>query len=373
MTSEDYYELLGVSRTATPDEIKKAFRKKAHQYHPDKSQGNKENEEKFKKINSAYEVLKNPNKRAAYDQFGAAGVGGPGGGFRGDSGYAEAGFGDFQDIFGDVFADFFGGTHRRNAPRKGADLRYDLKITFEEAAFGTEKRFKVPKTVNCSVCNGSRAKPGTSPTRCTTCNGMGQVSMQQGFFNVQRTCPACGGEGTTVSSPCTKCSGLGKERSMESLSIKIPAGVDVGSRLRIHGEGDAGELGGPKGDLYIVINVEQHSIFERRDDDVICNIPISFSQVALGSEIQVPTLEGRVKLKIPAGTQTGKVFRLTNKGIASLHTGRRGDQLVVVTIETPSKLNKKQRELLEEFARVSGEDNQPLKSSFFDKVKEIFE
>jgi molecular chaperone DnaJ len=371
--TDDYYQLLGVDRNASSEEIKKAFRKKAHQYHPDKSQGNKENEEKFKKINGAYEVLKDSQKRSLYDQFGTAGVAGSGSGFRGDSGYAEAGFGDFQDIFGDVFADFFGGTHRRNAPRKGADLRYDLKITFEEAAFGTEKKFKIPKMKNCAECNGSRAKPGTSPTKCSKCNGVRQVSMQQGFFNVQRTCPGCGGEGAIISSPCTKCAGTGKEQTMEPLSIKVPPGVDVGSRLRLHGEGDAGEMGGPRGDLYIVLNIAKHPIFERRDDDVICEMPISFSQVALGSEIQVPTLDGNVKLKVPAGTQTGKLFRLHGKGIASLHTGRRGDQLVIIKIETPMKLNKRQRELLDEFAKESGEECQPLKSSFFGKVKEIFE
>ena len=370
MDNEDYYYLLGVSKTATQDEIKRAFRKKAHQYHPDKSQGNKENEEKFKKINAAYEVLKDPQKRGLYDQFGAAGIGGAG--FR-DSGYAEAGFGDFQDIFGDVFADFFGGSQRRGSARKGADLRYDLNITFEEAAFGTEKKFKIPKRVKCSVCNGSRSKPGTYAKKCGQCNGAGQVSVQQGFFNIARTCPSCGGEGTVIETPCSKCSGSGREETLSPITIKVPPGVDVGSRLRLSGEGDSGEIGGPRGDLYIVINIETHSIFERQDDDVICDFPVSFSQVALGTEIQVPTLDGKIKLKIPAGTQSGKVFRLPGKGIASLHTGRRGDQLVIIKIETPSKLNKKQRELLEEFARVSGEDTLPMKSSFFDKVKDLFE
>jgi molecular chaperone DnaJ len=368
--NEDYYHLLGVQKTASPEELKKAFRRKAHQYHPDKSQGNKANEEKFKKINSAYEVLKDPQKRARYDQFGAEGIGGAG--FR-DSGYAEAGFGDFQDIFGDVFADFFGGSQRGGAGRKGADLRYDLTISFEEAAFGTEKKFKIPKRVKCSECNGSRSKPGTYPKKCAQCNGAGQVSVQQGFFNIARTCPACGGEGSVIETPCTKCSGVGKEETLASISLKIPPGVDVGSRLRLSGEGDSGEMGGPKGDLYIVINIEEHPIFERQDDDVICEFPVSFSQVALGSEVQVPTLDGNVKLKIPAGTQSGKVFRLAGKGIASLHSGRRGDQLVIIKLETPAKLNKKQRELLEEFAKVSGEETFPMKSSFFGKVKDLFD
>ncbi len=366
MEKKDYYEILGVDRNATEEDIKKAYRRLAHKYHPDKCQGDKECEERFKLINEAYETLKDPEKRANYDRFGYAGVGG--------AGYGDAGFGaDFNDLFSEIFTDFFGTGRRRHAPQRGADLRYDLEITFEEAAFGAEKQIKVPRTVECTNCHGSGARPGTYPSKCPECGGRGHIRFQQGFFSISRTCTTCNGEGTVVKDPCPACSGTGKTRAVDTVTIKIPPGVDTGSRLRLAGHGEYGERGGPPGDLYIVITVKPHPIFKRHNDDIICEVPISFPQAALGSEIEVPTLEGTVKLKIPPGTQSGKTFRLRGKGIPSIHTGRRGDETVVVRIETPTRLTKRQRELLEEFARISGDDAMPYRKSFFSKVKEIFE
>ncbi|MBI5642187.1 MAG: molecular chaperone DnaJ [Deltaproteobacteria bacterium] len=368
MEEKDFYKILGVERGASDEEIKKAYRRLAHEFHPDKHSGDKDKEEKFKLINEAYENLKDPDKRAQYDRFGYVGSG------QGQQGYRDAGFGaDFQDIFGEVFSDFFGGARRRPGPERGADLRYDLDISFEEAAFGAEKTINIPRTVNCSACNGSGAKPGTQPTVCSGCRGTGQVRFQQGFFSISRPCSTCHGTGAVIKDPCTECRGAGKVRTVSTLTVKVPPGVDTGSRLRLTGEGEYGERGGIPGDLYIVMSVSPHPIFRRENDDIICEVPISFPQAALGAEIEVPTLEGQVKLKIPPGTQSGKVFRLKNKGIASVHTGRRGDAQVILKVETPSKLNKRQKELLEEFAEISGEDTTPLRKNFFSKVKEIFE
>jgi molecular chaperone DnaJ len=365
MQEKDYYNILGVDRDATEDEIKKAFRKLAHEHHPDKRGGDKEAEEKFKSINEAYETLRDPAKRARYDRFGYEGVGA--GGFR------EAGFGtDFHDFFNDVFSDFFG-TRRRARPERGADLRYDLTISFAEAAFGAEKKIKIPRTIGCPRCRASGARPGTAPVACTTCDGAGQVIYQQGFFSISRTCSACDGVGRVIKDPCDNCGGTGKTRHTGSITVNIPQGVDTGSRLRLTGEGEYGDRGGPPGDLYIVIAVKPHPLFKRRDNDLICEVPISFTQAALGSSIEVPSLDGPVKIKIPAGTQTGKVFRLRAKGVPSITTGRRGDELVIVKIETPRKLTKQQRELLEEFAKMSGDEAMPEKKNFFEKVKELFE
>lgn len=365
MQEKDFYKILGVEREATGDDIKRAFRKLAHEYHPDKLGGDKEAEEKFKVINEAYETLRDPEKRARYDRFGFAGVGA--GGFR------EAGYGaDFHDFFNDVFSDIFGG-RRRARPERGEDLRYDLTIGFEEAAFGTEKKIKVPRTIECPGCGGSGARAGTSPVACTTCNGAGQVSYQQGFFSISRTCSACNGAGTVIKDPCRNCTGAGKTKHTSSISVNIPPGVDTGSRLRLTGEGEYGTRGGGPGDLYIVLDVKPHPLFKRRDSDIICEVPISFTQAALGSSVEVPSLDGPVKVKIPAGTQTGKVFRLRHKGIASISTGRRGDELVVVKIETPRKLTRAQKELLEEFSKISGDEAMPEKKNFLDKVKELFE
>lgn len=367
---KDYYKLLGVSRDATDDEIKKAFRKLAHEFHPDKHSGDKGKEDKFKIINEAYENLKDPQKRAYYDRFGQAGSAS---GFPG--GAQDAGFGaDFQDLFGEVFSDFFGGGRaRRPGPERGADLRYDLEIEFEEAAFGASKTISVPRTSACETCSGTGAKAGTRPTTCGTCNGAGQVRFQQGFFSVARPCPACHGSGSIIKDPCRECRGAGKVRTTSALTVKIPAGVETGSRLRLSGEGEYGERNGPPGDLYIFLSVAPHPIFKRENDDIICEVPISFSQAALGAEIEVPTLDGPAKLKIPAGTQSGKMFRISGKGIASVHTGRRGDAQIILRVETPTRLNKKQKELMQEFAEISGEDTTPLRKNFFSKVKEIFE
>jgi molecular chaperone DnaJ len=377
MEERDYYKLLGVERDATDVEIKKAFRKLVHQHHPDKHKGDKGAEEKFKKINEAYEVLKDPNKRGQYDRFGYVGHGTG----TGESGYGADFGGDFGDLFGDVFSDFFGGGRRGPQPERGMDLRYDMELTFNEAAFGTEQSVKVPKRETCSDCSGSGAQKGTQPEVCPNCRGAGQIRVQQGFFSISRPCNACAGTpcnacagtGRIVRDPCPRCVGAGITQVTKTISVKVPPGVDTGSRLRITGEGEPGRRGGPPGDLYIMINVAPHQIFQRRDDDIICEVPVSFTTVALGSEIEVPTLEGRATIKIPAGTQTGKVFRLKNKGIASLHTGRRGDLQVVVKVETPSKLTERQKELLDEFAVESGEETSPMKKNFFSKVKEMFE
>lgn len=369
MEEKDFYRILGVDRGASDEEIKKAYRRLAHELHPDKHSGDKDKEEKFKSVNEAYETLKDPEKRAQYDRFGYAGGAGTG------PGYRDAGFGsDFQDIFGEVFTDFFGGgARRRPGPERGADLRYDLEISFEEAAFGAEKGINIPRTAACKACTGTGARPGTSPVTCPSCRGTGQVRYQQGFFSISRPCGTCEGRGSIIKEPCAECRGAGRVRTASSLTVKIPGGVDTGSRLRLTGEGEYGERGGPPGDLYIVLTVRAHPIFKREDDDIICEVPVSFPQATLGAEIDVPTIEGTVKLKVPPGTQSGKVFRLKNKGIASVHTGRRGDEQVILRVETPTKLNKRQRELIEEFASISGEDTTPLKKNFFAKVKEIFE
>lgn len=366
MAQKDFYEILGIDRNATDDEIKKAYRQLAHKYHPDKNPGDKSAEERFKEINAAYEVLKDSEKRAQYDRFGYAETGagfGPG-----------AGFGvDFQDLFGDVFGDFFGAGRRRTRGQRGSDLRYDLEVTFEEAAFGAEKKIKIPKTAKCQKCEGSGAKPGTSPTTCPTCNGRGQVSYQQGFFSISRPCSRCRGEGTIIKEPCAECSGIGRVKDIKTLGVKVPPGVETDTRLRLSGEGESGVHGGSPGDLYIIIHVKPHPVFQKQNDDIICEVPISFPQAALGCEIDVPTLEGNVRLKIPGGTQSGKIFRLKGKGIASLHTGRRGDQHVIIKVETPAKLTLRQKELLEEFARIGGEETTPLKKNFLEKVKNLFE
>jgi molecular chaperone DnaJ len=366
---KDYYELLGVNRNASEDEIKKAYRKLALQYHPDRNPGNKQAEEKFKEVSEAYSVLSDPQKRAQYDQFGHAAFG-EGGPFAGGFDFS----GGFEDIFGDIFGEFFGtgAGGRRRGRARGEDLRYNLTLKFEEAVRGAEKKIKIPRHGPCETCRGSGAKPGTAPQTCPTCRGRGQVSFQQGFFSVSRTCGQCQGQGTIIKDPCSACGGAGRVRTMHTLSIKIPPGVDNGSRLKLRGEGESGPAGGTPGDLYVVIQVEPHPIFIRDELDIVCEIPISFVQAALGAEIDVPTLEGKVKMKIPAGTQSGKVFRLKGKGVKDHQGYRQGDQLVRVVVETPTRLTAKQRELLKEFAALSGEEVNPLSKGFFDKMKELF-
>ncbi|HEV8726277.1 MAG TPA: molecular chaperone DnaJ [Candidatus Binatia bacterium] len=367
-SKKDYYDLLGVSRNASEDDIKKAYRKQALQHHPDRNPGDKQAEEKFKEVSEAYSVLSDAQKRAQYDQFGHAAFG-DGGPFAGGADFS----GGFEDIFGDIFGEFFGGsTGRRRGRARGEDLRYNLSLKFEEAVSGTEKKIKIPRHGPCDTCHGSGAKAGTAPQTCPTCRGRGQVSFQQGFFSVSRTCNQCQGRGTIIKDACGTCGGAGSVRTMHTLSVRIPGGVDTGSRLKLRGEGETGPTGGTPGDLYVVLHVEPHSIFVRDNLDIICDVPISFAQAALGAEIDVPTLEGKVKMKIPPGTQSGKVFRMKGKGVKDFQRYHQGDQHVRVTVETPTRLTAKQKDLLKEFAELGGEEFNPLAKGFIDKMKELF-
>jgi len=362
----DYYEVLGVARKASDDEIKKAYRKLALKYHPDKNpEGRAEAEERFKELVEAYQVLSEPERRSLYDRYGHAAFeqgGGPGFDF-------TAGF---EDIIGDLFGDFFGtGRGGRGRARRGQDLRYDLEITFEEAAFGCEKTIAVPRLATCETCNGRGARPGTQARTCPQCRGSGQVRFQQGFFSIAKTCGHCNGQGTVIQHPCATCGGTGAQRRTWQLSLKVPAGVDTGSRLKLRGEGEPGGRGGTPGDLYVVLTVRDHSLFARDGNHVVCDVPVSFVQAALGTEIEVPTLDGPSRVKVPAGTQSGHLLRLKGRGIADLNGYGRGDQVVRIVVETPRKLSARQRELLEEFARLSGEEVHPLSRSFLEKVKSM--
>lgn len=344
----DYYEVLGVSSTSNDVEIKAAYRKMALKFHPDRNPGNKTAEDNFKEAAEAYEVLRDPNKRQIYDQFGHQGLEGTG----------FSGFGGFEDIFssfGDIFEDFFGfggsGRGRSRVPR-GADLRFDLEVDFMDAAFGTEKQLKIDKMETCTECQGTACKEGSRPETCRHCNGVGQVSHSQGFFTVRTSCPLCRGTGQMIANPCEKCSGTGRIRATKKVFLKIPAGVDTSSRLRLNGEGEAAPYGGQPGDLYVFIHVKPHEFFQRKDIDIFCQIPISFVQAALGDKIEVPTLNGKKELEIPKGTQAGDIFRLDQEGIPSLRNGRRGDQVIQVLVKTPTDLNKKQEKLLKDFAKL---------------------
>ncbi|MBN2467485.1 MAG: molecular chaperone DnaJ [Deltaproteobacteria bacterium] len=361
MTRGDYYEILGVQRDASNGEIKKRYRQIALQYHPDRNPGDKEAEEKFKEAAEAYEVLRDPEKRSLYDRFGHDGLKGTG----------FTGFSGFEDIFssfGSIFEDFFGlggRTRSRTAPQSGADLRYDLKISFLEAAFGVEKKITVDKMHRCDSCHGSGARHGTKPETCPTCSGRGQVMHSQGFFSISTSCPHCHGEGTIVREPCSRCNGTGKIKKSKSQMVKIPAGVENGTRLRLAGEGEEGLRGGPPGDLYVVLFVEAHEFFERRGDDIACHLSISFAEAALGGEVEAPTLEGKTSVSIPRGTPTGKVFRLKGLGIPHLKGHGRGDEYVQVVVTVPTKLTKRQEELLQEFAEASGETSRQEKKKFW--------
>ena len=387
MAKEDYYELLGVAKNASDEDLKKAYRKKAVQYHPDKNPGNKEAEEMFKKISQAYEVLKDPEKRAAYDRYGHAAFEGPGAGAgRRGPGGAGGGFHDPFDIFREVFGGaggggggggifdemFGGGGGGRDGGRDGADLRYDLEITLEEAARGTEKEISFRKAMTCERCEGSGAEPGSKRSTCPTCRGAGQIRRSGGIITFTQTCPTCGGSGTRIEKACSACRGEGRVPKTTKLNVRIPAGVDTGSRLRSAGNGEAGSAGGATGDLYIVLSVKDHEIFERQGQDLFCEIPIKFTLATLGGTIEVPTLFGKASLKIPAGTQSGTTFRLRGKGMPSLRGGAQGDQLVRVHVEVPSSLTSEQRRILEEFARVSGDADEPVAKSFFEKAKKFF-
>ena len=375
MSKRDYYEVLGAAKDASAQDLKKAYRRLAMKYHPDRNPDDENAEEKFKEATEAYEVLTDANKRAAYDQYGHAGVdpsmGGGAGGFGG-------GGANFSDIFGDVFGDIFGGGggRGRSSVQRGSDLRYTLELDLEEAVRGTTVTIRVPTLVACETCDGSGAKKGTTPTTCTTCGGHGQVRMQQGFFSVQQTCPRCHGTGKMITDPCKDCHGNGRVEKQKNLSVKVPAGVDTGDRIRLAGEGEAGVNGGPAGDLYVVVSVREHKIFQRDGKNLYCEVPISFVDAALGGELEVPTLDGRVKLKIPEGAQTGKLFRLRGKGVTPVRGGSAGDLLCRVVVETPVNLTKRQRELLEELRQTleaEGSSQSPRAKSWFDGVKNFFE
>jgi len=376
MAKRDYYEVLGVSRTASEADIKKAFRRLAMKLHPDRNPDDAVAEERFKEAKEAYDILGDAQKRAAYDQFGHAGVdpsfgagpgpGGPGGG-------------NFSDIFGDVFGDIFGGGRGgggRQQSYRGADLRYNLTLSLEEVVHGTSVKIRVPTLAACETCDGSGARKGSQPTKCDTCGGVGQVRMQQGFFSIQQACPRCHGEGVTISDPCPKCRGQGRVEESRTLSVKIPAGVDNGDRIRLAGEGEAGEKSGPPGDLYVQIRVKEHAIFSREGNDLFCEVPIGFVTAVLGGELAVPTLEGRVMLKIPPETQSGKVFRLRAKGVRPVRGGATGDLLCRVAVETPVNLNEEQKHLLRDFDATmerSGSHHSPKQNSWLDGVRSFFD
>ena len=372
MAKKDYYEVLGVNRDASEDDLKKSYRKLAMKWHPDRNPDNPKAEEHFKEAKEAYEVLTDAQKRAAYDQFGHAGVDPSAGAGAG------AGFGGFGDAFGDIFGDIFGGGgggRQRSTVFRGADLRYNLEITLEDAARGTETRIRIPALEECETCHGSGAKPGTQPTSCTTCGGHGQVRMQQGFFSIQQTCPRCHGTGKMVANPCGTCSGSGRIKKHKTLAVKIPAGVDEGDRIRLSGEGEAGVNGGPSGDLYVVMQIKPHNVFTRDHNDLHCEMPVSFTTAALGGEIEIPTLDGYAKIKIPAETQTGKIFRLRGKGIKGVRSSSHGDLQCHVVVETPVSLTSRQKELLQEFEAISNKDSarhNPRANSWMDKVKSFF-
>lgn len=372
MAKADFYETLGVAKGADPGELKSAFRKLAMKFHPDKNPDDRDAERRFKEINEAYETLKDPQKRAAYDQFGHAAFeqGGPGG-------FGGAGAGGFSDIFEDIFGEMMGGGRARRSSggrERGADLRYNMEITIEEAFEGKTAQIRVPSSVQCDECTGSGAKPGTAPSTCGTCHGSGRVRASQGFFSVERTCPSCHGRGEMISDPCNKCSGQGRVTEERSLSVNIPAGIEDGTRIRLSGEGEAGMRGGPTGDLYIFLSVKPHEFFQRDGADLYCTVPLSMTTAALGGQFDVVTLDGaKTRVKVPEGTQAGRQFRLKSKGMPVLRSHQMGDLYIQISIETPQRLTKRQRELLEEFESLSSKENNPESSGFFSKMRHFFD
>jgi molecular chaperone DnaJ len=369
----DYYEVLGVNRDASEEDIKKAYRKLAMKHHPDRNPDSKDGEERFKEAKEAYEVLSEPEKRRAYDAYGHAGVNPQMGGMGGEG----PGFGGFAEAFGDIFSDIFGGAQGRGRSSvfRGADLRYNLEVTLEQAARGTETKIRIPTMETCETCHGSGAKPGTQPKTCETCHGQGNVRLSQGFFSIQQTCPTCHGSGKMIADPCATCRGAGRIKKHKTLAVKIPAGVDEGDRIRLSGEGESGVNGGPAGDLYVVMHLKEHGVFQRDGDDLHCEMPISFSQAALGGEIEIPTLDGSAKIKVPPETQSGQVFRLRGKGIKGVRSSYPGDLLCEVVIETPVRLTDRQKDLLRELEEINTRDgsrHNPRAKSFMDKVREFF-
>ena len=377
MSKRDFYEVLGVSRDASERDIKKAYKRLAMKFHPDRNQGDDSAADKFKEVKVAYEILTDAQKKAAYDQYGHAAFeqGGMGGG-----GYGGGGQGDFGDIFGDVFGDIFGGGRRGGGQaraQRGSDLRYNMELSLEEAVRGVSKEIEVPTLVECDICDGSGAKAGSSAQTCGTCHGHGQVQMRQGFFAVQQTCPTCNGKGKIIKDPCNSCHGQGRKQKTKTLNVKIPAGVDTGDRIRLSGEGEAGEHGAPAGDLYVQVHVKEHNIFERDGNNLYCEVPVSFSMAALGGEVEVPTLDGRVNLKVPEETQTGRMFRMRGKGVKGVRGGGVGDLIVKLVVETPVKLSSRQKELLREFEETCGGEaaskHKPKSEGFFSGVKNFFD
>ena len=370
MAKREFYEILSISRTATEVEIKKAYRRMAMKYHPDRNSDDAGTEEKFKEAKEAYEILSDPQKRAAYDQFGHAGVD------QSMGGGSQGGAGGFSDVFGDVFNDIFGASGGGRQSYRGADLRYHLELSLEDAVAGTTVKIRIPIHIECKTCDGSGAKLGTQPVTCTTCGGHGQVRMQQGFFSVQQPCPHCAGTGKMIKSPCGDCSGEGQIQEHKTLSVKVPAGVDTGDRIRLSGEGEPGQGGAGPGDLYVEVQVQHHDVFTRDDNNLSCDVPVSFTSAALGGDIEVPTLSGKANLKIQEGTQTGQQFRLRGNGVKSVRSGVKGDLVCRVIIETPVKLSKKQKKLLEEFDKTlagSRSKHSPKHSSWLDGVKKFFD
>ncbi|MEM7724383.1 MAG: molecular chaperone DnaJ [Pseudomonadota bacterium] len=381
MAKRDYYDVLGLSKGASADEIKKAYRKKAKELHPDRNADNPDAEAQFKEANEAYDVLKDGDKKAAYDRFGHAAFDGgmAGGGARGGYG-PQPGQGDFasafSDVFEDLFGDFMGGQQRggRQRASRGSDLRYNLKISLEEAYSGLTKQINVPTSVACGACNGTGSEGGAEPTTCPTCSGMGKVRAQQGFFTVERTCPTCGGMGQIVKNPCATCGGAGRTQKDRALSVNIPAGVETGTRIRLSGEGEAGLRGGPQGDLYIFIEVADHPLFQRDGVDLFCRVPVSMTKAALGGEIEVPTIDGgRSRVKVPEGSQSGRQMRLRSKGMPALRGAGQGDMYIEMQVETPVKLTSEQKDLLRQFEESCAKSNNPNASGFFDKVKNFFD
>lgn len=370
MSKADYYETLGVSRDADEKTLKSAFRKQAMKYHPDRNPDNAEAEAKFKELGEAYEALKDPQKRAAYDRFGHAAFENGGGG-----GGHPFGGGGMSDIFEDIFGEMMGGGRRSSGGRsRGADLRYNMEISLEEAFEGKTAEIEIPTAITCEECDGSGAKPGTSPSTCSTCGGVGQVRASQGFFSIQRTCPACQGRGEVISDPCGDCSGSGTTEQNKTLSVNVPAGIEDGTRIRLAGEGEAGARGGPQGDLYIFLSIRPHEFFQRDGADIYCRVPISMTTAALGGQFEVGTVEGgKTRVKVPEGTQNGKQFRLRSKGMPVMRSSQMGDMFIQVAIETPSNLSKRQRELLTEFEQLSSEENSPESTGFFSRMKGFFD